>query len=55
VGHSLVLRGEDTEGALLSVLKGLEIQKTLGDEPVLTALRRFPALPAQMTEFPPGL
>jgi DEAD/DEAH box helicase domain-containing protein len=55
VGHSLVLRGEDTEGALLSVLKGLEIQKTLGDEPVLTALRRFPALPAQMAEFPPGL
>jgi hypothetical protein len=55
VGHSLVLRGEDTEGALLSVLKGLEIQKTLGDEPVLTALRHFPAQPAQRADFPPDL
>jgi DEAD/DEAH box helicase domain-containing protein len=55
VGQQLVLRREDTEGALLSVLKGLEIQKTLGNEPVLTALRHFPARPAQMADFPPGL
>ena len=31
------------DAALLSVLKGLEIQKTLGSEPVLAALRHFPA------------
>ena len=46
-----MLRRESTEGALLSVLKGLEIQKTLGTEPVLTALRHFPARPAQMALF----
>ena len=55
VGQQLVLRREDTEGALLSVLKGLEIQKTLGAEPVLTALRHFPAQPAHLADFPEGL
>ena len=55
VGQQLVLRREDTEGALLSVLKGLEIQKTLGAEPVLTALRHFPAQPARLADFPPDL
>jgi DEAD/DEAH box helicase domain-containing protein len=48
----LVLRREDTAGGLLAVLKGLEIQKTLGTEPVLTALRHFPAQPARYTQFP---
>ena len=37
---------------LLSVLKGLEIQKTLGAEPVLAALRRFPAQPARYRGLP---
>ncbi len=55
LGQSLVLRREDTETSLLSVLKGLEIQKTLGAEPVLAALRHFPAQPAQRADFPPGL
>ncbi len=55
VGQQLVLRREDTEGTLLSVLKGLEIQKTLGAEPVLTALRHFPAQPARLADFPPDL
>ena len=55
VGQQLVLRREDTEGALLSVLKGLEIQKTLGSEPVLTALRHFPAQAARLADFPPDL
>ena len=41
--------------ALLGVLKGLEIQKTLGVEPVLTALRHFPARPPRYADFPPEL
>jgi DEAD/DEAH box helicase domain-containing protein len=55
LGESLVLRREDTETNLLSVLKALEIQKTLGSEPVLAALRHFPAQPARRADFPPGL
>ena len=39
MSQQLVLQGPDTEGALRSVLKGLEIQKTLGTEPVLLVLR----------------
>ncbi len=44
-----------SEGALLAVLKGLEIQRTLGSEPVLTALRHFPAQPPRLAGFPDGL
>ncbi|HSB61892.1 MAG TPA: DEAD/DEAH box helicase [Vicinamibacteria bacterium] len=55
MGQPLVLRREETEGTLLSVLKGLEIQETLGAEPVLTALRHYPAAPARLAPFPPGL
>ncbi len=49
---ALVARSDE---ALLQVLKGLEIQKTLADEPVLTALRHFPAQPARCTPYPDGL
>lgn len=45
----------DSEGALLSVLKGLEIQKTLGTEPVLAALRHFPPRAAEIVDFPEEL
>jgi DEAD/DEAH box helicase domain-containing protein len=48
-------RGEDTESALLSALKLLEIEKTLGSEPVLAALRRFAAQPARHADFPADL
>jgi DEAD/DEAH box helicase domain-containing protein len=54
VSQQLALRREDGEGALLSVLKSLEIGKAMA-EPVLTAVRRFPAEPARYAEFPPGL
>ena len=40
------------DAALLAVLKSLEIQKTLGSEPVLAALRHFPAQPAEIVDFP---
>jgi DEAD/DEAH box helicase domain-containing protein len=36
------------------VLKTLEIGKAMA-EPVLTAVRRFPAEPARLADFPPGL
>ena len=55
MSHPLALTRSDGEGAFLSVLKGLEIQKTLGSDPVLTALRHFPAQPAQVADFPEGL
>jgi DEAD/DEAH box helicase domain-containing protein len=55
VGQQLALSREVSESSLLAVLKALEIQKTLGAEPVLTALRRFPAVPAEYADFPPDL
>jgi DEAD/DEAH box helicase domain-containing protein len=54
LSQQLARRGEEG-GALLGVLKGLEIQKTLGVEPVLAAVRHFPARPPRYAEFPPGL
>ncbi len=55
MSEQLVLKRQDGDGALRSVLKGLEIQKTLGDEPVLTALRHFPAKTAEIVPFPDEL
>ena len=50
----LVVRREDGD-TLLAVLKSFEIQKTLGAEPVLAALRHYPAQPARYADFPEGL
>src|SRR5687767_10336303 len=55
VVSQLVLRREETAGGLLAVLKGLEIQKTLGSEPVLTALRHFPSQSARYADLPPDI
>ena len=55
MGQQLALSREVSESSLLSVLKALEIQRTLGTEPVLTALRHFPARPAQYADFPSDL
>jgi DEAD/DEAH box helicase domain-containing protein len=41
--------------AMVAVLKALEIEKTLGTEPTLTALRHFPTVSPQYADFPPGL
>jgi DEAD/DEAH box helicase domain-containing protein len=54
VSQLLALRQEDGSDALLSVLKALEIGKAMA-EPVLTAVRRFPAEPPRFADFPPGL
>jgi DEAD/DEAH box helicase domain-containing protein len=50
----LVLQGRDSE-ALVAVLKSLELQATVRDEPVLTALRRFEPQPARYADFPEDL
>jgi DEAD/DEAH box helicase domain-containing protein len=55
LSQPLALARTQSQGALLAALKSLEIQKTLGAEPVLTALRRFPAQPARVAGFPPDL
>jgi ATP-dependent helicase YprA (DUF1998 family) len=55
VSQQLVVRREDTEAALLSVLKALEIERTLGAEPVLAALRRFPPQEARHADCPEDL
>jgi len=51
VGQQLALSREASESSLLAALKALEIQRTLGTEPVLTALRHFPAQPAKYAEI----
>ena len=53
--RQLALRRDDAAGDLLQTLKGLELEKTLGSEPVLTALRHFPAVPARLSPFPEDL
>ena len=55
MAQQLVVRPDTTEDGLLATLKSLELQRTLGSDPVLTALRHFPAQPAQYAEFPEGL
>ena len=55
MSQQLVVRPENTEASLVATLKSLELTKTLGDEPVLTALKRFPAEPPRYADFPEEL
>jgi DEAD/DEAH box helicase domain-containing protein len=55
MSQQLVLRRDQTEEALVSAVRALELAKGPGSEPVLTALRRFPAQPAEFADFPEGL
>jgi DEAD/DEAH box helicase domain-containing protein len=55
MSQQLVLRRDQTEEALVSAVRALELAKGPGAEPVLTALRRFPAQPAEFADFPEGL
>src|SRR5262245_25789778 len=54
VSQQLVARA-GLDAALASALEALQLEKTLGAEPVLAALRRFPAQPACFAEFPEDL
>ena len=55
MAQQLVVRPDTTEDGLLATLKSLELQRTVGSDPVLTALRHFPAQPAQYADFPEDL
>jgi len=55
LSQNLAVRRGDSEDDLLSTLKGLEIQKSLQNEPVLAAMRHFPAREARFADFPPSL
>ena len=55
MAQQLVVRPDRSEGALLETLKALELQRTVSSEPVLTALRHYPAQAARYAEFPEGL
>jgi DEAD/DEAH box helicase domain-containing protein len=55
MSQSLAAVRENSGPALLTVLKSLEIQRTLETEPVLTALRHYPAEPARYADFPADL
>jgi len=40
---------------LLATVKSLELQRTVAAEPVLSALKHFPAVPARYADFPEEL
>ncbi|HEX6739385.1 MAG TPA: DEAD/DEAH box helicase [Vicinamibacteria bacterium] len=51
----LILKRGGDQAALLQTLKALEVERTVGREPVLAALRHYPAEPARHAEFPEEL
>jgi DEAD/DEAH box helicase domain-containing protein len=55
LSQQLALQRENAESSLMSALKGLELERTLQAEPVLTALKRFPPQAARYADFPEGL
>ena len=55
MSQQLVLRRGQTEEGLVSAVHALEVVRGPGGEPVIVALRRFPAQPAEFAEFPEGL
>jgi DEAD/DEAH box helicase domain-containing protein len=55
LAQPLVVRPGRSEDSLLATLRSLELQRTVGSDPVLTALRHFPAQPARYAEFPEDL
>ena len=55
MAQQLVVRPDRSEGSLLETLKALELHRTVSSEPILTALRHYPAQAAQYADFPEGL
>jgi DEAD/DEAH box helicase domain-containing protein len=55
LSQHLVLSRDETDSALMSVLKALELERTLATEPLLVALKRFPPHPGEFAAFPEGL
>jgi DEAD/DEAH box helicase domain-containing protein len=55
LSQQLVVRPEHSAESMIATLKSFELTKTLGDEPVLTALKHFPAVAPQYADFPDDL
>ena len=54
-GPETVLAPSDGTGGLISILKGLEIEKSLATDPVVVALRYFPATQGSYAPLPEDL
>ena len=54
LAQQLVVRPDRSEDSLLETLKALELQRTVNSEPVLTALRHYPAQAARVRRVPGG-
>ncbi|MBN2372119.1 MAG: DEAD/DEAH box helicase, partial [Vicinamibacteria bacterium] len=55
VGQETIVRREESRSELISLLKSLEIERSLVGEPTLAALRLFPAQSARYAPFPDDL
>jgi DEAD/DEAH box helicase domain-containing protein len=54
-GESTALARDGGTGGLISILKGLEIEKSLATDPVVVALRYYPATSGSFAPLPPDL
>ena len=53
--ESTALARDSGTGGLISILKGLEIEKSLATDPVVVALRYYPAATGSFAPLPPDL
>ena len=53
--ESTALARDSGTGGLISILKGLEIEKSLATDPVVVALRYYPATTGSFAPLPPDL
>ena len=53
--ESTALARDGGTGGLISILKGLEIEKSLATDPVVVALRYYPATSGSFAPLPPEL
>ena len=53
--ESTALARDGGPGGLISILKGLEIEKSLATDPVVVALRYYPATSGSFAPLPPEL
>jgi DEAD/DEAH box helicase domain-containing protein len=55
LSQQLIVRTPDTQGSLLAALDALDTRRGPADEPVIAAVRRFPAREARYADFPEAL
>jgi DEAD/DEAH box helicase domain-containing protein len=54
-GESTALARDSGTGGLIGILKGLEIEKSMATDPVVVALRYYPATSGSFAPLPPEL